>query len=231
MSPLIPTVLLITQQHSQESALSAAFAELQTVCCLTCVPDFAAARASLNEFVPDIIVLHASSLHSCSPQRPTPFASLPDVVRALAGFAPVLILGEDHPSASLASLLASGAAEFFDLARSGFSGAVLRILKRLQLAPTQLPTPLCSDISQNASAIFDEHFGELLRHELNNPLTGILGNAELLLAETRRQSGAKSSDSAIRRLETIAALAVRMRETVRRLSRSCEQIAQRANSA
>ena len=31
------------------------------------------------------------------------------------------------------------------------------------------------------------NFGELLRHELNNPLTGILGNAELLLVELQRQ--------------------------------------------
>jgi signal transduction histidine kinase len=30
-------------------------------------------------------------------------------------------------------------------------------------------------------------FGEVLRHELNNPLTGILGNAELLLVELRRK--------------------------------------------
>jgi signal transduction histidine kinase len=28
----------------------------------------------------------------------------------------------------------------------------------------------------------------VLRHELNNPLTGILGNAELLLSEIRRKS-------------------------------------------
>jgi signal transduction histidine kinase len=39
-----------------------------------------------------------------------------------------------------------------------------------------------------------EEFGQLLRHERNNPLSGILGNAELLLSE------------------------VRLRETVRRLS-------------
>ena len=67
-----------------------------------------------------------------------------------------------------------------------------------------------------------ESFGEILRHELNNPLTGILGNAELLLAELRRKGPAPISDSGIRRLETIAALAVRMRETVRRLSQASE---------
>ena len=56
-----------------------------------------------------------------------------------------------------------------------------------------------------------------MRHELNNPLTGILGNAELLLVELRRKKVSLPPQTE-RRLETIAALAVRMRETVRRLS-------------
>lgn len=60
-------------------------------------------------------------------------------------------------------------------------------------------------------------FGTVLRHELNNPLTGILGNAELLLAEARRKN-LELPGAALARLETIAELAVRMRETVRRLS-------------
>jgi signal transduction histidine kinase len=48
---------------------------------------------------------------------------------------------------------------------------------------------------------------------VNNPLTGILGNTELLLA---RRDGLPPA--AVERLETIAGLAVRLRETVRRLS-------------
>jgi signal transduction histidine kinase len=48
---------------------------------------------------------------------------------------------------------------------------------------------------------------------VNNPLTGILGNAELLL---NRREGLPPQ--AIARLETIAELAVRLRETIRRLS-------------
>lgn len=63
----------------------------------------------------------------------------------------------------------------------------------------------------------ERDFGEVLRHELNNPLTGILGNAELLLVELRRHN-LELPVRAEARLETIAALAVRMRETVRRLS-------------
>ena len=69
-------------------------------------------------------------------------------------------------------------------------------------------------------------FGEVLRHELNNPLTGILGNAELLLVELRREH-IRLPQNAVTRLEIIASLALRMRETVRRLSEesriSCEE--------
>lgn len=70
-----------------------------------------------------------------------------------------------------------------------------------------------------------EDFGELLRHEVNNPLTGILGNAELLLA--RRDH---LPPGAVERLETIAELAVRLRETVRRLSYTCRESAGQVQS-
>jgi signal transduction histidine kinase len=69
---------------------------------------------------------------------------------------------------------------------------------------------------------WQENFGEVLRHELNNPLTGILGNAELLLAEIHRKDDGKHPYGGRQRLEPIAALAVRLRETVRRLSQEWE---------
>jgi len=62
----------------------------------------------------------------------------------------------------------------------------------------------------------------VLRHELSNPLTGILGNAELLLVEIRRKKDGKVPGGGEQRLETIATLAVRLRETVRRLSQEWE---------
>jgi signal transduction histidine kinase len=58
-------------------------------------------------------------------------------------------------------------------------------------------------------------FGEILRHKVNNPLTGILGITELLLA--------RLPPAAVERLETIAGLAVRLRETVRRLSNAWDE--------
>jgi signal transduction histidine kinase len=75
--------------------------------------------------------------------------------------------------------------------------------------------------NKEASEWDERDFGEVLRHELNNPLTGILGNAELLLVELRKRN-MELPQLAQTRLETIAALAVRMRETVRRLSEEWE---------
>jgi hypothetical protein len=41
-------------------------------------------------------------------------------------------------------------------------------------------------LSRMPSTNCEEDFGEVLRHELNNPLTEILGNAAALLPEIRR---------------------------------------------
>ena len=76
----------------------------------------------------------------------------------------------------------------------------------------------------------DRDFGEVLRHELNNPLTGILGNAELLLLEVRRGK-LDLPPQTLQRIEIITELAVRMRETVQRLSDPFRRRGKRKRSA
>lgn|SRR5256885_15143015 len=49
-----------------------------------------------------------------------------------------------------------------------------------------------------------------VRHEINNPLTGVIGQAQLLLRENL-------SETARRRVETIEQLAARIRDTVAQL--------------
>ena len=49
-----------------------------------------------------------------------------------------------------------------------------------------------------------------VRHEINNPLTGVLGQAQLLLRE-------ELSESARKRAQTIEGLAVRLRDVVAQL--------------
>jgi signal transduction histidine kinase len=85
-----------------------------------------------------------------------------------------------------------------------------------RLCESSFATKGTSEPAQTGGAT-DEAFADVLRHELNNPRTGNLGDGEILLAEFRRKTGQLPSDR--RRFETIVALAVRSREALRRLSR------------
>jgi len=223
MQILEPAVLLISHDEALCSAVRTALQRSEPACHVAAVANFAAARNAAAQLSPDLIVLQDSSLKpsaSSSPgARPVPLA---DIVAALAGFAPVVVLGKEPP-VSLSALIASGAADFVTADELHFPDAAACVEKHLHSALLLLPQS--SDAGAPLSApefARDETFAELLRHELNNPLTGILGNAELLLAEMRRQTSGPFSAPGVKRLETIAALAVRMRETVRRLSLACE---------
>jgi signal transduction histidine kinase len=112
----------------------------------------------------------------------------------------------------LGFLIESGALDF--VARTGnFLPIVAGMLdRRVQISERM------TGVIQFPSDELAGDFGEILRHEVNNPLTGILGNTELLLA---RRDG--MPPGAVERLQTIAELAVRLRETVRRLSNAWDE--------
>ncbi len=162
---------------------------------------------------PAVILLDQSALPpSNGPHEPT--EQLEATAEALAGSAPLVVLAEPEHQGEMATLVAEGAADF--VARAGdFPPVVVALLeRRLRAGDRDQPA---------ARGIFEpEDFGETLRHELNNPLTGILGNAELLLAEIRRRKDGQLPEAALQRLETITNLAMRMRETIRRLSHQWE---------
>jgi signal transduction histidine kinase len=58
-----------------------------------------------------------------------------------------------------------------------------------------------------------EEMSEVFRHEINNPLTGILGNAELVLAHRDHLIPID-----VQRIQTVVDLAVRLRESIRKIS-------------
>jgi signal transduction histidine kinase len=140
------------------------------------------------------------------------------VVSALAEFAPVVVIASASHEHELSALVGTGLADFVARSSGCLATAIDLLEERLrQSAEEAIQThPLLRDENNQ------EAFGETLRHELNNPLTGILGNAELLLAEVRRKNDGQLPNGGQQRLETIAALAVRLRETVRRLSQDWE---------
>lgn len=138
---------------------------------------------------------------------------LEKAVNWLTEVGPVIVVADPQRQAELTFLLTSGAADF--VARTGnfVPVAVGLAERRRRLASGDGGLGVSGSWGEERSS----DFGEILRHEVNNPLTGILGNAEMLLARRDRLPA-----SAVERLETIANLAVRLRETVRRLSSAAE---------
>ena len=181
-----------------------------------------AARRIVADAAPTVILLEETS---ATPESDGPFAKMPrlnSVVSALALHAPVVVIGAPDQESEVASLVAAGAADFVERAGGCLPVALEMVGRRLRQA--QHLAEVGDDSRRLAAdgALNGEGFGELLRHEMNNPLTGILGNAELLLAEVRRKDDGHLPHGGQQRLETIAALAVRLREIVRRLSQACE---------
>ena len=187
-----------------------------------------AAQGIIADAAPAVILLEETSVAAESPEHPGQGARLESAASALSAYAPVVIIGRASDGGELAALVTAGVADF--VARSAECLPIAlglveqRLLQAQRLSVVAAPPAALEDQTTEA-------FGELLRHELNNPLTGILGNAELLLAEVRRKNDGQLPNGGQQRLETIAALAVRLRETVRRLSQDWEtnnRIPQRA---
>jgi signal transduction histidine kinase len=188
-----------------------------------------AARRIVEDSAPAVILLAEAAMPQDNGGLPGREQSLDLAVSSLASYAPVVVIGDAEHETELSGLVAAGAADYVvrtDESLTVALGLVERRLRKAQMDVQASPAPqeLLEAPSRTETVLeFDrEDFGEILRHELNNPLTGILGNAELLLSEMRRKSDGRMPQGAPQRLETIASLAVRLRETVRRLSQEWE---------
>ena len=180
------------------------------------VSSVAAAQRILEEDPPAVILFEEESIAAAAAGGGERLARLDEVVTSLSVFAPVLILGaaERHPE--LDELIAVGTVDYIPRDQALSPAGLELIERRLRQSPA------IEESSPETFEVAVEDFGEILRHELNNPLTGILGNAELLLTEIRRKKDDRLPQGGQQRLETIASLAVRLRETVHRLSQEWE---------
>lgn len=147
-------------------------------------------------------------------------ASLEDFLRHVAVSAPVILIAPVKRQAEVARLVAAGNVEF--VARVGdFAPLAAGLVeRRLRWAAASRSA---------SSSLWSEFYGDVgtvLRHEINNPLTGILGNAELLLAHKDRLSAIETQ-----RLQTVVDLSVRLRETIRRISNAWENHVHQVKSA
>jgi signal transduction histidine kinase len=192
--------------------------------CVATVSSFDGARQVIEARSPAVILLEESVLGNgfaaSNDSKPTLWAA----ATSLAGSAPLIVIGSAEHQAELTALLAAGNADYVTRSESCLPmaiGLVERRLRQRLLRAGQVTGVRKAHENGATRQPETRDFGEILRHELNNPLTGILGNAELLLVEWRRRNIELPRQAELR-LETIAVLAVRMRETVRRLSEEWE---------
>lgn len=147
-------------------------------------------------------------------------APLADSLRKLIEIAPVVLLAPPERQGEIARHVAGGGVDF--VARVGdfvplAAALIQRRLRWAEMSESVLGPPW---------AELPGDLGSIFRHEINNPLTGILGNAELLLGHRERLAAVDTQ-----RLQTVVDLAVRLRETIRRLSNAWETRAPSAKSA
>jgi signal transduction histidine kinase len=186
-----------------------------------------AAERIVADAAPVVILLDENTFPVEPRERLSESLRIETLLGALAAHAPVVIIGAEHGSETAPLVIAARVdflphsqhwiAEAMDLADQRWRQPLPDAADSRNSQAAALPSPQALP-----DEMASEAFGEVLRHELNNPLTGILGNAELLLAEVRRTNDGHFPNGGQQRLETIAALAVRLRETVRRLSQDWE---------
>jgi signal transduction histidine kinase len=147
-------------------------------------------------------------------------APLNEFLRHVAVSAPVILLAPPDRQTDVASLVGAGDVEFVARVGDFYPLAASLMGRRLRWAAASRSTfsPPWAESDQDIATVF--------RHEINNPLTGILGNAELLLTHKDRLTAVDTQ-----RLQTVVDLAVRLRETIRRLSNSWETHLREVKSA
>lgn len=164
-------------------------------------------REAIRARRPEVILLDDRLLHA----RP-----LAESVGEFSGETPTILTARYERQAEVASLIADGQVEFVPRTGKWTQLAASLIQRRLRWA----------EIRKNTATVAGQNIGELFRHEINNPLTGILGNAELILAHSDRLPAIDTQ-----RIRTVVELAVRLRETVRRVSNAWEDQTDSAKSA
>ncbi|HEX4001883.1 MAG TPA: histidine kinase dimerization/phospho-acceptor domain-containing protein [Candidatus Acidoferrales bacterium] len=147
-------------------------------------------------------------------------APLEDFLRHVAVSAPVILLAPPERQSEVARLVAAGDVEFVARAGNFYPLAASFVERRLRwaVASRNIFGPPWAESDGNIATVF--------RHEINNPLTGILGNAELVLVHKDRLSAIDTQ-----RLQTVVDLAVRLRETIRRITNAWESHLHEVKSA
>jgi signal transduction histidine kinase len=195
-------VLVISTEERCAEQIGAWLADGPSACEVRHAASLPQARRLAERLLPGVIFLEAEVITG---------GDVRAAVRELARYAPVVAAVSPEHARELSVLVVAGTVDCVPEGEEFVGLAAALIERRLLAAQRLLERVEAAELEESGD------FGSLLRHELNNPLTGILGNAEMLL---HRQQWLPQD--AVPRLETIADLAVRLRETVRRLSSAWE---------
>ncbi len=177
------------------------------------------ARWLIERHAPAVILAEERVLANGADSLAARREALSATISLLAGYAPLVWVGGAEEGAEISPALGFAQVDFVPRSALGLPAAITMVERRMRSSAGTRKEGGAGRamVSLGELELDDRDFGELLRHELNNPLTGILGNAELVLLEVRREK-LELPPQTRQRLETITALAVRMRETVRQLS-------------
>lgn len=234
MSEIRQTILVISNDALLCAAVRRDLEMRRPEVRVSAVSGIAAAMRIVEDAAPSAILLAADSPDELQDklqdnvQEGEPRGLIPGLgaaVNALAEYAPIVVMGHASWEPGLQDLIAAGEADY--VPRSEGCIAIAAGLLERRLAQAKPPAGPLSHLPEE----WEKDFAEVLRHELNNPLTGILGNAEMLMAEISRRNDGQLPSGGLQRVETIAALAMRMRETVRQLSQEWEARSEALRSA
>lgn len=175
---------------------------------ITVAASLSGLREAIERHKPQVILLD---------ERVMEAESLAGFIAEVSPRAAIVLVARYDRESQIARFVASGDVEFVTRSGEWTKLAASLVERRLRWAEQRKP-PMNSPDGHN--------IGELFRHEINNPLTGILGNAELILAHSDRLPAIDTQ-----RIRTVVELAVRLRETVRRVSNAWDERAESAKSA
>lgn len=195
-------VLLVTADAALAQRMATELARGRSVPQVVVASTLARAREQLGVMPPTVIFLDGG-LPGDMPRS--------QLAREMALHAPVVMAVNPAHNVELAPVISTGEVDCVATAGDFLPVVVALLDRRLRFEKHSMKY----EEALEADEVVD--FSSLLRHELNNPLTGILGNAEMLL---RRRDQLPSD--VLMRVETITHLTLRLRETVRRISNAWE---------
>ncbi|HTU35343.1 MAG TPA: histidine kinase dimerization/phospho-acceptor domain-containing protein [Candidatus Acidoferrum sp.] len=193
-----PCVLIGIPKGEFPRQLTERVKQVSSCASVVCVDTVEGLRGTAKERQPRIII---------ADERVLSQAALAESIAELAAVAPVVLVAAYHKHAEIERMVVAGQAEFVPRVDDWESLAASLVERRLLSMEGRSRA-----VGSWGSGSGDD-MGEIFRHEINNPLTGILGNAELLLAHSDKFPPAETQ-----RIRTVVELAVRLRETVRRVS-------------